>query len=188
MRTLCGTILAAAMVAGVIGSVNAAFGALLDAKGVVVNGDVICEVERRMFLDGEAVRYRLPDGVATVSCERTEWRLPVDAQIWYQPQSSCYEASFKSCRVGEASIGEKMNLPLRPCGGYCARISPAKGRRICRSARSIATRRSTTSSTWVDRYHYTAAGYELLVSQVVKRVSAARVCSASGLEGENENK
>jgi hypothetical protein len=82
----------------------------------------------------------------------------------------------------------KIELTLRPCGGYCARISPAKGRRICRSSRSISTRRSTTSSTWVDRYHYTAAGYELLASQVVKRVSAARVCSASGLEGENENK
>ena len=88
-------------------------------------------------------------------------------------------------RIDRRAVGgdEKIELTLRPCGGYCARISPAKGRRICRSSRSISTRRSTTSSTWVDRYHYTAAGYELLVSQVVKRVSAARVCSASGLEG-----
>ena len=112
MRTICGTILAAAMAAASIGSVNAECVAEFDAKGVVVNGEVVCDVECRTFPDGEAARYRLPDGVATVSCERTEWRLPADAHIWYQPQSSCYEASFKNCRVGEASIGEKMNLPI----------------------------------------------------------------------------
>ncbi len=37
---------------------------------------------------------------------------------------------------------------------------------------------------WVDTRHYSNAGYELIASQVVERVSAARVCSASGLEGE----
>ena len=44
------------------------------------------------------------------------------------------------------------------------------------------------SAYWVDTHHYSNAGYELIASQVVERVSAARVCSASGLEGENENK
>ena len=112
MRTICGTILAAAMAVSNVGLANAKPMAELDAKGVVINGEVTCEVERRTFPDGEAVRYRLPDGVATVSCERTEWRLPADAHIWYQSQSSCYEAPFKNCRVGEVSAGEKMNLPI----------------------------------------------------------------------------
>ena len=112
MRTICGTILAAAMAVSNGGLANAKPMAELDAKGVVVNGDAICDVERKTFPDGEAVRYRLPDGVATVSCERTEWRLPADAHIWYQPQNSCYEAPFKSCRVGEIPAGEKMNLPI----------------------------------------------------------------------------
>ena len=44
------------------------------------------------------------------------------------------------------------------------------------------------SAYWVDTHHYSNAGYELIASQVVERVSAARVCSALGLEGENENK
>ena len=42
---------------------NAANGAEHGAKCVVVNGDATCEVERRTFSDGEAVRYWLPDGV-----------------------------------------------------------------------------------------------------------------------------
>ena len=86
--------------------------ARLSVNGVVVNGEVACDVECRAFPDGEAVRYRLPDDVATVSCERTEWRLPVDAYIWYQPQNSGYETPFKSCRVGEIPAGERMNLPI----------------------------------------------------------------------------
>ena len=93
-------------------SANAESGAALEANGVVVNGDLSCDVERRAFPDGEALRYRLPDGVATVSCERTEWRLPSDAHIWYQPQNFCYEAPFKSAAVGELAVGEKMNLPV----------------------------------------------------------------------------
>ena len=112
MRTICGTILAAAMAVSNVGLANAKPMAELDAKGVVINGEVTCEVERRTFPDGEALRYLLSDGVATVSCERTEWRLPADAHIWYQAQSSCYEAPFKNCRVGEVSAGEKMNLPI----------------------------------------------------------------------------
>ena len=84
----------------------------LDAKGVVVNGDTTCEVERRAFPDGVAVRYKLPDCVATVLCERTEWRLPAGAHIWYQPQNSCYETPFRSCPVHEVSAGEMMNLPI----------------------------------------------------------------------------
>ena len=36
--------------------------ATLDAKGVVVNGKTVCEIERRDFADGWALRYVLPEG------------------------------------------------------------------------------------------------------------------------------
>lgn len=113
MKTICNVwriyILSVAML--VVCQVLAS-GDELDAKGVVVNGDTTCEVERRAFPDGVAVRYKLPDCVATVLCERTEWRLPAGAHIWYQPQNSCYETPFRSCPVHEVSAGEMMNLPI----------------------------------------------------------------------------
>ena len=89
-----------------------AHGEMIHAAGVTVNGTVVSELERREFPDGCAVRYLLPTGVATVSCERTEWRLPVDAKIWYQPECPEYEHPFVATTVGKISIGTRINLPI----------------------------------------------------------------------------
>ena len=80
--------------------------------GVMVNGSICTNLERRVFGDGEAVRYRLPDGVSTVLCERTEWRIPADAKVWYQPECPEYEHAFVATTVGKITVGTRINLPI----------------------------------------------------------------------------
>ena len=82
------------------------------AGGVLVNGGASHEVESRTFDDGEAVRYRLPTGVSTVLCERTEWKLPADAKVWYQTESAGYEHPFVTATVGAIPVGARINLPI----------------------------------------------------------------------------
>lgn len=91
------------------------------ATGVQVNGRFSADVERKDFADGFAVRYRLPDGVTTVACERTEWRLPAEAKIWYQPECPEYEHPYVTTTVGEIPVGTRINLPITaklPDGTY----------------------------------------------------------------------
>ncbi len=85
---------------------------VLMANGIVVDGKVCRETERRDFADGFAVRYLLPDGVCTVSCERTEWVVPENAKIWYQPLCMEYEHPYVSQMVGRIAAGTLMNMPV----------------------------------------------------------------------------
>ena len=96
-------------------------GSDISADGVFVNGGFSAIVERKTFDDGEAVRYRLPDGVSTVRCERTEWRLPVDAKVWYQSECPEYEHPYVATAVGRIAVGTRINMPITaklPDGTY----------------------------------------------------------------------
>ena len=84
----------------------------LSARGIVFDGRFTRETERKDFADGYAIRYRLPDGVSTVACERTEWRLPVDAKVWYQLECPEYEYPFITTTVGAIPVGTRINLPI----------------------------------------------------------------------------
>ena len=96
----------------------------LRAAGVTVNGAPVVDAERRTFADGEAVRYRLPDGARHVTGESTEWSLPEDAWIWFQPEwmgGICYEAPFTNACVGSLRPGLRMAFPVTaklPDGTY----------------------------------------------------------------------
>lgn len=87
-------------------------GEIIHAAGVVVNDAVVSKLERREFSDGCAIRYPLPTGVTTVLCERTEWRLPADAKVWYQPECPEYEHPFVTTTVGATPVGAHINLPI----------------------------------------------------------------------------
>ena len=92
----------------------------LAARGIVVDGILQMNVERRVFADGVAVRYRLPEGgTRRISGEDTVWTLPVDAQAWYQPGRSrdgfwgiSYEAEYASSRIGDLNPGDVVALPF----------------------------------------------------------------------------
>ena len=88
------------------------FDDVLKANGIVVDGKVCSETERRDFDDGFAVRYLLCDGVCTVSCERTEWVVSEDAKVWYQPLCMEYEHPYVSQTVGAITAGTRMNMPV----------------------------------------------------------------------------
>lgn len=93
----------------------------LSAGGVLVNGGASHEVESRTFDDGKAVRYRLPTGVSTVLCERTEWKFPANAKVWYQTENAGYEHPFVTATVGAIPVGARINLPITaklPDGTY----------------------------------------------------------------------
>ena len=85
---------------------------VLSASGVVVDGKVCRETERRDFADGWAVRYVLPKGERFVEREETVWTLPLDAKAWYQTYSSCYENPYSSSLVREIPVGTVMSLPV----------------------------------------------------------------------------
>ena len=86
--------------------------ATLDAKGVVVNGATIRETERRVFADGMAMRYILPEGERRVEREETVWTLPADAKVWYQEYGMDYEKPYCSSLVSEIPVGTVMNFPV----------------------------------------------------------------------------
>ena len=86
--------------------------ATLDAKGVVVNGATICETERRVFVDGMAMRYVLPEGGRRVEREETVWTLPADAKVWYQEYGMDYEKPYCSSLVRDIPAGTVMNFPV----------------------------------------------------------------------------
>ena len=91
-------VLASLLVLGTVFAHGADAGVALAANGVVVDGKVYRETERRDFADGWAVRYVLPKGERHVEREETVWTLPLDAKAWYQGYSSCYENPYLSSR------------------------------------------------------------------------------------------
>ena len=76
--------LLALVVTGAAFAYGADGGAALSASGVVVDGKVCREMERRDFADGWAVRYVLPDGERFIEREETVWTLPLEG-LFYQP-------------------------------------------------------------------------------------------------------
>ena len=46
-----------------------AAGPALELRGLSINGTTSTEVERRVFADGEAVRYRLPAGARRITAK-----------------------------------------------------------------------------------------------------------------------
>lgn len=93
----------------------------LTLRGIVFDGRALTETERRDFADGYAIRYRLPTGRGLVSHEQTEWRLPVEAKVWYQSESPEYEQSHVETTVGMIPVGTRINLPITaklPDGTY----------------------------------------------------------------------
>ena len=96
----------------------------LSANGVEVNGNVETKCERRVFDDGIAIRYSLPDGARRISRELTEWRLPEDAVVWFQGDLNGfadYELPYESCKVGDLPVGRILSLPVTaklPDGTY----------------------------------------------------------------------
>ena len=96
----------------------------LSANGVEVNGKVETKCERRVFDDGIAIRYSLPDGARRISRELTEWRLPEDAVVWFQGDLNGfadYELPYESCKVGDLPVGRILSLPVTaklPDGTY----------------------------------------------------------------------
>ena len=84
----------------------------LRTRGVVVNGEVTCEVERKVFSDGEAVRYVLPKGERRIRREVTVWMLPEDAKVWYQEYKGGYEEPYSSSLVRDIPDGTVMSFPV----------------------------------------------------------------------------
>lgn len=123
MRNILAMARVAALFVGVgTATDGAAHDEMIYPAGVTVNGVVVSGLEHREYADGCAVRYLLPTGVSTVLCERTEWRLPADAKIWYQPECPEYEHPFVTTMVGEIAVGTRINLPITvklTNGEYC---------------------------------------------------------------------
>ena len=97
----------------------AAFSAAASIRtdGVTVNGSAVTDVERRSFVDGTAVRYRLPDGVRRISGEDTVWTMPTDATAWYQVEHDegvglSYESLYVGKKVSDIPVGTKILLPI----------------------------------------------------------------------------
>ena len=86
--------------------------ATLDAKGVVVNGKTVCEIERRDFADGWALRYVLPEGGRRIERENTVWTLPSDAKVWYQEYGMDYEKPYSTSQVRDIPVGTVMDFPV----------------------------------------------------------------------------
>lgn len=87
----------------------------LRALGVVVNGETFVEVESRSYHDGFAVRYVLPAGRRYISGENTEWSIPKDARVWFQPEwqgGINYEVPYTNAIVGSLTIGQRMAFPV----------------------------------------------------------------------------
>ncbi len=101
-------LLAVLLISGATLAHGADGGAALATNGVVVDGKVCRETERRDFADGWAVRYVLPDGERFVEREETVWTLPLDAKAWYQTYSSCYENPYSSSLVRDMPVGTVM--------------------------------------------------------------------------------
>ena len=87
------------------------YGGLLPA-GVTVNGRVVNDVEWRHEADGEAFRYRLPQGKRVIASEDTVWTLPEDALCWYQVGIEAYEMAYLSSRVRDVPQGKVLALPI----------------------------------------------------------------------------
>jgi len=87
----------------------------LRAEWVIVNGKKVTDCERREYSDGGAIRYRLPKGKRKVTDEATEWVLPKDARIWFQPAwrgAPAYEVPYTNALVGSLSVGQRMAFPI----------------------------------------------------------------------------
>ena len=96
----------------------------LVSSGVRVSGRTVIEAERRTFADGEAVRYRLPEGARHVTEELTEWRIPEESTVWFQAEwqgGINYEASYTNSTVSALRVGQRMAFPVAaklPDGTY----------------------------------------------------------------------
>ena len=93
----------------------------LSLRGIVFNGRFLSETERRDFADGYAVRYRLPTCKGRVAYEQTQWRLPGEATVWYQPECPEYERPYVEMSVGKIPVGTRINMPITaklPDGTY----------------------------------------------------------------------
>lgn len=94
---------------------------LIALEGVCVDGHVVTNVERRMFAEGEAVRYVLPGEYQSVSGETTYWTLPKDARVWFQPFGNAYESPYTNSVVSLLPVGTEIAMPvtaLLPDGTY----------------------------------------------------------------------
>ena len=87
-------------------------GSGLKLEGVTVNGEKVCEIERRVERDGVAMRYRLPRGRRVISGEDTTWTMPTDAVCWYQEGPGGYEHLYARKTVRDIPVGTKANLPI----------------------------------------------------------------------------
>ena len=101
----------------------------LVANGIVVGGRALRDVEKRVFADGVAVRYRLPRAeVRQIASEDTVWMLPEAAKVWYQPATHRegswhvnYESEYASGLVRDFAVGQVVALPITaklPDGSY----------------------------------------------------------------------
>ncbi len=92
------------------------------AIGVAVNGSLERgEVERKTSGASVAVRYVLPEAKRRVTGERTLWRLPDEAKVWYQPNMHTYDGKYEWKTVKDIKRWTEMALPVTakmPDGTY----------------------------------------------------------------------
>ena len=88
------------------------YGGLLPG-GVTVNGQVVNDAEWRHEADGEAFRYRLPQGKRVIASEDTVWTLPEDALCWYQVGIEAYEMAYSASRVRDVPKDKVLRCRLR---------------------------------------------------------------------------
>ncbi len=75
-------------------------------------GNWILEV--RVFDDGAAFRYRVPGASARrVNGEATAWRLPGDAALWFQTDTTNYEGVYRSARADQVPAEETVKGKAR---------------------------------------------------------------------------
>ena len=83
------------------------------------NGGEEWTLELRVFDDGAAFRYRVPDaGTRQIAGESTAWQLPQDAQLWLQTDTDDYEGNYHPVRADQVPLEEQVDDQTRPvfCG------------------------------------------------------------------------
>ncbi|SEN45715.1 Alpha-L-fucosidase [bacterium A37T11] len=80
---------------------------------VQVNGDRPFQVNVRVFNDGVAFRYRIPNpGTANIQADQTDFCIPAGSTVWSQPSISYYEGDYQQQHIEDVPKGQLAGPPL----------------------------------------------------------------------------
>lgn len=79
----------------------------------MTKGDVVYYIEVKLYDNGVAFRYRLPDvSRDRVTAENTSFTIAKPGKIWYGKDSDCYEPEITSGVYASIPVGNKLNGPI----------------------------------------------------------------------------